>query len=394
VLLVADTLPGENVLEVCREAIHIHPRVAPVILARTSRHRDPEYLHQVLDMGVCDVIQVEPPYADLRYQHVLESVMQAYNLIQERISGIGGGIGRVITLFSMKGGVGKSTIAANLAGLLWHAEQRRRVVLADLNWRFGSLDSYIGHIARQSVLDLIPVLDAISRNDLESIAPPVHGGVRLLPAPLDIERTEFTRDLLERDLLEDDRATLIDDLLVQIREDRQINIQRHQVDYLEMMLKKEKVKQIVTVLARRTLQSLRRNFHYIVADTNSNLDDVTFTALELSDLILLVCTPDVPSIRATRAAVTLLSELGINQEHVAIVLNRTARRSEITTAEVCNLFSDYELLADVPADFATLQPFINTGALLHEAPLNSAPLKAMQKLAQRIVDRVPVARAA
>src|SRR5687767_5783477 len=49
VLLIADSLPGDNVLDICREAIHVHPRIAPIILAQTARYRDHEYLHQALD---------------------------------------------------------------------------------------------------------------------------------------------------------------------------------------------------------------------------------------------------------------------------------------------------------------------------------------------------------
>lgn len=393
VLLIADGLPGEDVLDICREAIHIHPRIAPVILAQAARHRDPDYLHQALDMGVCDVIRVDPPYNDLRYQLIAEGVTQAYNLIQERISGVGGGIGRVVTMFSMKGGVGKTTLAANLAALLASEDARQRVILADFNWRFGSLDSYVGHMASQSVLDLIPVLDAISRTDLESIAPPVNSSLRLLPAPLDIERAEFIRDLLERDVLEDDRATLIDELLMCIREDRAVQVERDQVDYLETLLKKEKVKQILSVLARRTIQSLRRNYHYIVADTGMQIDDVTLTTLEMSDLVLLVCTPDVPSVRATRAALTLLEELGVHRESIGYVLNRSAKRADIKARDVQALFSGYELLGEIPADYRSLQPFVNSGALIAEAG-NALPInRALGKLATTVAARVPVARA-
>jgi pilus assembly protein CpaE len=394
VLLIADGLPGEDVLELCREAIHIHPRIAPVILAYGARYRDPAYLHQALDIGVCDIIQVEPPYADLRYQHVADSVMQAYNLIQERISGAGGGIGRVVSLFSMKGGVGKTTLAANIALLLWQQEERRRVILSDFNWRFGGLDSYVGHIASQSVLDLIPVLDTISHTDLESIAPPVNSGVRLLTAPLDIERTEFIRDLLEREVFEDDRATLIDDLLASIREKRAIHVDDDRINFLELMLKKEKVKQIVAVLARRTLQALRLNYHYIVVDTSAQLDDVTMTTLELSDLVLLVCTPDVPSIRATRAAMTLLAELGVSRENIAYVLNRTARQAEIRASDVQSLFAGYEMLGEIPASYSALQPFVNTGALIAEAGQDAPLTRALRKLAAQVASRMPVARAA
>jgi pilus assembly protein CpaE len=394
VLLISDTLVGENTLDICREAIHIHPRVAPIVLAQSARHADSTYLHQALNLGICDVLRVERPYADLRYQQVVESVLQAYNLIQERISGIGGGIGRLVALFSMKGGVGTSTLSANLAHLLWAAEQRRRVILADFNWRFGSLDAYTGHTAHQSILDLIPVLDGISRTDLESVSPPIHAGLRLLPAPLDSERLDFTRDLLERDVLEDDRATLIDDLLVRLRERQPVEIMPHQADFLELLLKKEKIKQILAVLGRRTLQSLRRNYHYVVADTGNQLDDATLTTLELADLVVLVCTPDVPSVRATRAAMNLLLDLGIGRDSVGYVINRAHRRADIGRSDVQSLFVGYEMLGEIPDDLASLQPYQNTGTLIAEAR-NDLPLtKAMHSFADAVASRVPLARAA
>ncbi|MFQ3630565.1 AAA family ATPase [Roseiflexus sp.] len=394
ILLIADGLSGEDVLDICREAIHVHPRIAPVILTQSARYRDPEYLHLALDTGICDIIHVEPPYADLRFQQVIDSVIQAYNLIQERVSGMGGSIGRIVTLFSLKGGVGKTTLAVNLAALLASADERRRVMLADFNWRFGSLDASVGHVAQQSILDLIPVLDAISRTDLESIAPPLSNDLRLLPAPLDAERTEFIRDLLERDLLEDDRAMLIDDLLVCLHEGRPLEFSRDGASYLEQVLKKEKVKQILAMLARRVLQSLRRNYHYVVVDTGCQVDDVTMTALEMTDLTLLVCTPDVPGIRATRAAMTLLAELGVNRENIAYVLNRVGRRAEICVNDVQSLFTGYELLGEIPADFSALQPFINTGALIVESGQDSLLTRALAQLARRVIERAPVARAA
>lgn len=394
VLIIADGLPGEDVLDMCREAIHIHPRIAPIILTSQSRYRDPEYLHGALDMGICDIIQIEPPYSALRFQTVIDSVMQSYTLIQERISGVGSGIGRVISLFSPKGGVGKTTIAANLALLLAGHDERQRSMIADFNWHFGSMDAYIETVSSQSVLDLIPVLDNISRTDLESIAPPLRDGLRLLPAPLDLERAAFTRDLLERDVLEDDRSALIDQLLMSIRDGQPVRVEREQADYLELLLKKEKVKQILAVLARRTIQSLRRNYHYVVIDTATQLDDVTLTTLELSDLVLLVCTPDVPSIRATRAAMNLLGELGVQRDTIAYVINRSARHAEIRAGDIRSLFSGYELLGELPADFRSLQPFINTGSLIVEGEASSPLARALTQLAGRVVERVPVARVA
>jgi pilus assembly protein CpaE len=393
VLLIVDGLAGENVLDICREAVHIHPRIAPVILAANQQHQDPKYLHQALNLGVCDVLHADPPYTDLRFQSVIDSVVQAYNLMQERINGIGGGIGRVITFFSLKGGVGKTTLAANLAWLL-STQDEQRVMLADFNWHFGSLDATLGHVADQSILDLIPVLDGISRIDLENIAPPINDRLRLLCAPLDTERPGFTRDLIERDVLEDERSTLIDTLLTQARHGEAIHIGHSQLNFLEVLLRKEKTKQILSVLARRTIQSLRRNYHYIVTDTGTRLDDVTLTTLELSDMIVLVCTPDVPSIRATRAAMTLFAELGIAHERIVYVLNRVSRRAEIRVNDVRSLFSGYELIGEIPADFESLQPFVNCGALLAASVQGTAVTRALSQLAARVVAHMPPMRVA
>jgi pilus assembly protein CpaE len=131
-----------------------------------------------------------------------------------------------------------------------------------------------------------------------------------------------------------------------------------------------------------------------VADTGSQLDDVTLTTIELSDLVVLVCTPDVPSIRATRAAMTLLAELGVSRENIAYVLNRTARRTEINAKDVQSLFTGYDMLGEVPADFSALQPFLNTGALMGEATPDIPLTRALRRFAMQIMERVPVARAA
>ena len=195
-------------------------------------------------------------------------------------------------------------------------------------------------------------------------------------------------------MLEDDRAALIDDVLVSIREGSVVHVPDNQLGFLELLLKKEKVKQILAVLARRTLQSLRRNYHYVVTDTSAQLDDVTLTTLELSDLVLLVCTPDVASVRATRAAMTLLDELGVGRDNVAYVLNRSSRRSEIRADDVRSLFTGYEMLGEIPADFSGLQPFVNTGALIAGSGREIPLTRALDKLAVRITEQMPVARAA
>jgi len=91
---------------------------------------------------------------------------------------------------------------------------------------------------------------------------------------------------------------------------------------------------------------------------------------------------------------TLLSELGVSRENVTYVLNRTARRTEIKAKDVQGLFTGYDMLGEVPADFRALQPFINTGTLMSEARADIPLTRALRQLAAQVVERMPVARAA
>jgi Flp pilus assembly CpaE family ATPase len=95
-----------------------------------------------------------------------------------------------------------------------------------------------------------------------------------------------------------------------------------------------------------------------------------------------------------RAAITLLEELGVHRESIAYVLNRSTRRSEIRAADVQSLFSGYEMIGEIPADFRALQPYMNTGTLIADSAPGQPVSRALRKLAHQVAERVPVARAA
>jgi pilus assembly protein CpaE len=75
------------------------------------------------------------------------------------------------------------------------------------------------------------------------------------------------------------------------------------------------------------LQLLKRNFEYVVADLSHDFSDITLQALDIADVILMVASPDMSSIRAAAAAMDTYKKLGYPKEKVKLVLNATFPRA-------------------------------------------------------------------
>jgi len=184
--------------------------------------------------------------------------------------------GKAIALYSPKGGAGCSTIATNLAIALGE-EGKKKVALVDFNLQFGDLAVLLNLQPQSTVADLAPHVEELDDILLDEVMQAHSSGVKALLAP---PRPEMA-DLVAPEHM------------------------------------------------RKILAQLKGIYDYIVVDTDSSLSDFTLAVLESSDKILLVITPDIPTIKNARLFFEVMEALDHPLEEIMLVLNKVDRRGSI-----------------------------------------------------------------
>ena len=190
--------------------------------------------------------------------------------------------GQVISIFSGKGGVGKSVLAINLAAIVG-TETGDDVALIDLDLQFGDVAVLLG----LQPVDTISDVSAAKRLDapfLGSIMPEAPGHLRVLCSPLSPELADLVRP--------EHVAAVID--------------------------------------------SLKAAFNYVVIDLSQHLDDVSLMALERADRIVLLIDNNLPAIKDAKLAFRIFATLGIPRERITLVLNRANAPSDVSVAQIEN----------------------------------------------------------
>ncbi|HXG42069.1 MAG TPA: P-loop NTPase [Dehalococcoidia bacterium] len=181
--------------------------------------------------------------------------------------------GTVVTVASLKGGVGKSTLSVNLALALRRATAQS-VALVDTEPNYGDVGLLLGleHVPPSHCLAQVARrAEELDRHRVLDYLQPHPSGLLVLPT-----------------------ATLVDSW-------QEVEPQRLQ----------------------RVVQLIAQSQDYVVLDTPSGLNPCTAAAMEVATLCLLVTTPDITSLKDTMLALGLLRSWGLDMEKVKVVLNHT-----------------------------------------------------------------------
>lgn len=268
---------------------------------------------------------------------IKEALFRAINKLNEQAHGqnIENKKCRVITTFSNKGGIGKTSIAANLA-LELASTTKEKVALVDLNLQLGDVTTF---------LDLKPSFD-------------ISYMVQNLPK---IDET-FLLSTLER--YKDTSLYVLAD-----------------PPYLEQS------KDISAKQIGELIEALKQTFAYIVVDTSATFDEKTISALDHSDLILLITIVNLPAIRNCQRCLDLFERLGYVKEKTKIVLNRYMENDEIKVEDVESVLAR-PVYWKIPNNYFTIISAINKGVPVNAINPDSNISKSYRDLATMIADEI------
>jgi pilus assembly protein CpaE len=238
------------------------------------------------------------------------------------------GLGQVITVFSTKGGAGKSVLAANLAVLLARRAKDKPVVLVDADLQFGDVAVMLKLAPQHTIVDAVGSLDRLDHTLLNQfLMRHEPSGLMILPAPLEPSFAD-------------------------------------QISAAEMV-------QIVRLL--RTFCSA------VVIDTPAYFNEVVLGLIEESDEVLLIAGMDIPNIKNVKIGLQTLRLLNVPMTKLHLVLNRANSKVKLDVTEVERTL---QIKAEslIPSDVVVPQS-VNKGIpVVLDAP-KSGVAKAIEQLA-------------
>jgi len=110
----------------------------------------------------------------------------------------------------------------------------------------------------------------------------------------------------------------------------------------------------------KVLQFMQRMYSYVVVDTSCILTDVILSAIDLSDVVVLVATQEIPAIKNSRLILDLLNTMGISKERIIFAMNKFDKRIAITPERVSENLK-HEISAVIPLDEKVAITAVNRG---------------------------------
>jgi pilus assembly protein CpaE len=213
---------------------------------------------------------------------VREAEQRRRNLSSETAQGARAG--EVLVVFGAKGGVGKTTLAVNLAVALGQ-ESKQRVALVDLDTQLGDVGVMLDAVPEHSIVDAAQMVDRLEPHLIQTLMREDPHGIHVLAGPMRPQEGEF--------------------------------ISAHHVA------------KIVEVMAS--------TYDYVVIDTAPQFTDTVLPALEAATMLLLVTTPDVAALKNTKLALNVLKSCNNTTDKVKLVVTNAyaddgASQKDIETA--------------------------------------------------------------
>lgn len=242
---------------------------------------------------------------------------------------------KIISIFSNKGGIGKTSLASNLA-LELSKITKENIALIDLNFQMGDITTFLDLKPSFNISYMLENLDKINETFLLSTLERYKGtSLYVLADPPYFKQAD--------------------------------NIQPKQIAKLFSILKE--------------------TFSYIIVDAEASFDGKNIAALDNSDLIFLVTVANLPALRNTQRCLELFERLGYYKEKIKIIVNRYMENDEIKEDDIEKVLSK-EIYWKIPNNYFAIMSAINKGIPVSDINDKTNVAQSYKGLAQHISDNL------
>jgi pilus assembly protein CpaE len=310
--------------------------IAQIIIV--SVNSDTDYLRRAMLAGARDFLS-KPPSAD----ELINTIRRLGEMSRQREQMLAaapptavaagarrpGQEGKIITVYSPKGGVGCTTIAANLAIAL-HSDESK-VAVVDANLQFGDIGVFFNLKGKHNLVSLITRAEEMEDEFTQSVLVAHSSGVKVILGPPTPEDAEL----------------------------------------------------VTPSGIKKVLEHLRESFAYVIVDTSSVLREVEIGLFDISDRIVLVASPDIPSLANVKKFFDLAVKLEYPPDKTILVMNKVDKRAGIQAASVEETLK-HPVKGQILVDERTALQAINNGVPFITGPKNLPPVQGILELAQKL----------
>jgi pilus assembly protein CpaE len=336
IVLMDVNMPGMDGITATTRITSRFPNTAVIMM---SVQNEPDYLRRSMMAGAREFLA--KPFS---LDELIESIRKVNQLSQQTrrvVSHIESGHvhsglsknrkAKIFTTFSLKGGVGRTTLAANLAVAIRNQNPDKEVAIIDGNLLHGDLGVVLNATEQKSISNVIQNFSNLDRDLVTDILITHSSGVRLLAAPPDAQSGE----------------------------------------------------QVSGEHIRQVLQHMINMFDYIIIDTRPSFDEVTLGLLDHSDKILLMLTLELTAIKGAKQYLELSDLLGYDSDRISLVINRATLQAGIPVDDVgASLKGD--IIARIPDEPLLVMRAINEGVPVVQSAPGSGIANEINRLAMAL----------
>lgn len=217
------------------------------------------------------------------------------------------GYGQIFTVFSTKGGSGKTFFATNLA-LSLLKNTNKKVALLDFDLDYGNVTLALDIVPKFTINDIIDDIKSIDSDYIETFLTNHESGLKVLASSKEPNNNDFVNG-----------------------------------EHIQIILK-----------------ALQSAYDYVVIDMSSRFYDATNPAFIFSEKLFLITTPEIMAVKNIKGAITTLTDFNYPKNKINIVLNKISKSSDIRSNDIEKILG-YDIIYKVPEDYQKVTASLNQG---------------------------------